>query len=121
MFDQMLEDQFAACQAFGEKDSATQKNDYFYFNNENNQLHRFRRKVENISSLQSDADGNTSLVFPNANVNFKRESETSFSINYTLWIKAYELGSKKNVTCIKVEESDPRLLDLKNAQKKRAH
>lgn len=118
LFNSILEDQLAACQAFNEKESATQKNDYFYFDNENNQLHRFRRNVENISSLQPDANGNKRLVFPNANVNFKRESETSFSIKYTLWIKACEVGSKKNVTCIRVEESDPRLLTLKNAQKK---
>ena len=118
LFNSIPEDQLAACQEFGEKDSATQENDYFYFDNKNNQLHRFRRNVENISSLQPDANGNKRLVFPNANVNFKRESETSFSIKYTLWIKAYELGSKKNVTCIKVEEHDPRLLTLKNAQKK---
>lgn len=111
------EDQLATCQAFSEKESATQKNDYYYLDSENNQLHRFRRNVENISSFQTDPDDNKFLVFPNGNVNFKRESEASFSIYYTLWVKACELGSKKNVTCIKVEENDPRLLALKGAQK----
>ena len=57
-------------------------------------------------------------MFPNCNVNFKRKNDASFSIYYILWVKACELGSKKNVTCIKVEEYDPRLLALKNAQEK---